>query len=61
MIDKLRRWLVGEHKAEHPEFDVQERAVIERLATLRHQSPEETLRDARRRALRLEVESMRRQ
>lgn len=52
---------MGQQKAEHPEVDVLLADVEQRLAKIRGQSPDEIRRDARRRVLRFEADSMRRQ
>jgi hypothetical protein len=61
MIEKLRRFLVGEiQPLQHPVLDERERHLDEILARVSGRSVEDVQRDARRRALQIEVQSMRR-
>lgn len=59
MLDWLRRLIVGDYKPTATAYDRREQEVVERLATIRKQSPEQVRAEARRRALAVELESMR--
>lgn len=62
MLDRIRRLIVGKIRIpEQPALDEHERRIDEDLARVSHQTPEAIRRDVRRRALRIEVDSMRRQ
>ena len=61
MFDRIRRLLVGNVQApEHPELDERERQIDATLARVSGRTHADIEREVRRRALRLEVESMRR-
>ena len=61
MIDRLRRLLMGDAEApSYPDLDERERLIDHKLAGAFGRTPEDIADDARRRALRIEMESMRR-
>ena len=61
MFSKLRRLIVGKvERPEHPLLDARERQLDETLARAYGKTPDEIRREARRRALAIEVSSMRR-
>lgn len=61
MFDRIRRLLMGEPAVPHyPDLDERERLIDHKLARAFGQTPDAIRAEARRRALRIEVESMRR-
>lgn len=61
MLSRLKELIVGKVRApEHPELDERERHIDQTLANAYGRTRDDIERDIRRRALRIEVESMRR-
>lgn len=59
MLERIRRWFVGETPTVRHELDEREREAIEQLARVSRRTPAEVRNEARRRALRYEIDSMR--
>lgn len=57
----LRRLIVGDHTPQAPELDEREDAVVEAIARASGRTVEDVRREQRRRAMHIEVDSMRRQ
>lgn len=62
MFERIRRRVVGEHIiAEHQVVDAHEAELVKRLAVAKGVTPDDIRREQRRRALTIEVSSMRHQ